>query len=208
MSTPRIALLIGSSRQNGNCAGIAAWVSALLDTRLNGPDVPKSVEIVTVDPTHPPYPLGPVVDGTHIPAQVRDASKYASPAVQEWSRFVASCAAFVIVTPQYNWGYPGELKNALDHLYHEWSGKPVAIVTYGGHGGGRCAAQLQIVLGGGLKMQVLEEPVGISLPESYVRSTERVTPGDTPEFLLPYVDAINRVADQLREKLDTAAAPQ
>lgn len=135
MSTPRIALLIGSSRQNGNCAGIAAWVSALLNARLNGPNAPNAVEIVTVDPTQPPYPLGPVVDGTHIPAQVRDVSKYASPAVQEWSKFAASCAAFVIVTPQYNWGYPGELKNALDHLYHEWSGKPVAIVTYGGHGG-------------------------------------------------------------------------
>jgi NAD(P)H-dependent FMN reductase len=50
------------------------------------------------------------------------------------------------VTPQYNWGYPAVLKNAIDHLYKEWHGKPEMIVTYGGHGGHggtKCAAQLR-----------------------------------------------------------------
>jgi NAD(P)H-dependent FMN reductase len=41
----------------------------------------------------------------------------------------------VFVSPQYNWGYPAPLKNAIDHLYKEWLGKPAVIVTYGGHGG-------------------------------------------------------------------------
>ena len=54
----------------------------------------------------------------------------------------------MFVTPQYNWGYPAPLKNALDHLFKEWSGKPAMIVTYGGHGGVRCAAQLRQVLDG------------------------------------------------------------
>ena len=43
---------------------------------------------------------------------------------------------------QYNWGYPASLKNALDYLYHEWTGKPAGIISYGGHGGGKAAAQL------------------------------------------------------------------
>ena len=53
-----------------------------------------------------------------------------------------------MVTPQYNWGYPAPLKNAIDHLYSEWGGKPAMIVTYGGHGGTRCADQLRQVLDG------------------------------------------------------------
>ncbi|MEI9929658.1 MAG: NADPH-dependent FMN reductase [Rhizomicrobium sp.] len=71
---------------------------------------------------------------------------YSHPHTHAWSIKIASAAAFVFVTPQYNWGYPAALKNALDHLYKEWSGKPAMIVSYGGHGGGRAAAQLRQVL--------------------------------------------------------------
>lgn len=38
------------------------------------------------------------------------------------------------------------IKNAIDYLYHEWAGKPAMIVSYGGHGGGKAAAQLKQVL--------------------------------------------------------------
>jgi NAD(P)H-dependent FMN reductase len=65
---------------------------------------------------------------------------------------VSAADAFVFVTPQYNWGYPAPLKNALDHLYKEWANKPAVIVTYGGHGGGKCGRQLKQVLKG-LKMR-------------------------------------------------------
>lgn len=65
-----------------------------------------------------------------------------------WSRKVAGADAFVFVTPQYNWGYPAALKNAIDHLYQEWAGKPLMLVSYGGHGGDKCAAQLRQVAEG------------------------------------------------------------
>jgi NAD(P)H-dependent FMN reductase len=55
---------------------------------------------------------------------------------------------FFFVTPQYNWGYPASLKNALDHLLKEWNGKPALIVSYGHHGGVKAAAQLRQVLEG------------------------------------------------------------
>lgn len=45
-------------------------------------------------------------------------------------------------TPQYNWNVP---KVVLDHLFHEWAGKPVMIMNYGGHGGGKEAAALREV---------------------------------------------------------------
>lgn len=37
--------------------------------------------------------------------------------------------AVMIVTPEYNGGYPASLKNVVDLLYKEWRKKPVSIVT-------------------------------------------------------------------------------
>ncbi len=65
---------------------------------------------------------------------------------RRWSQLIARLDAFVIVTPEYNHGYPGQLKNALDTLYQPWNHKPVAFVAYGGFSGGaRSAMQLQSV---------------------------------------------------------------
>ncbi len=71
--------------------------------------------------------------------------QYALEHTRAWSRKIAAAPAFVFVAPQYNGGYPAALKNAIDHVYEEWAGKPAMIVTYGGHGGGYCAEQLQQV---------------------------------------------------------------
>ncbi|MGI8880547.1 MAG: NADPH-dependent FMN reductase [Jatrophihabitans sp.] len=55
--------------------------------------------------------------------------------------------AFVFVTPEYNHGYPGGLKNFLDIYRHEWWGKPAAFVSYGGRSGGlRAVEQLRQVI--------------------------------------------------------------
>jgi len=35
----------------------------------------------------------------------------------------------IIVTPEYNGGYPASLKNVIDLLYDEWYKKPIAIST-------------------------------------------------------------------------------
>lgn len=78
------------------------------------------------------------------------------------------------MTPQFNHGYPGGLKNALDHLWWEWKDKPAMIVVYGGRGGERAATQLQQVLEGGLKMKVVAESVCVTLPIDYIRGEDRV----------------------------------
>ena len=54
--------------------------------------------------------------------------------------------AFIVVTPEYNHGYPAPLKALIDETGAEWHAKPVAFVSYGGVSGGlRAVEQLRQV---------------------------------------------------------------
>ena len=65
---------------------------------------------------------------------------------KKFSGRIARSDALVIVTPEYNHGYPGELKMMLDMAYKEYARKPMAICgTGGGLGGGRMTEQLRLV---------------------------------------------------------------
>jgi NAD(P)H-dependent FMN reductase len=90
------------------------------------------------------------------------------PGLREFSERVARSDALVIVTPEYNNGYPGVLKNALDYLQPEYRRKPIAIVTVsaGGFGGINCLAQLRLVT---LGMGAF--PVPAALPVSRVQDS-------------------------------------
>ena len=54
----------------------------------------------------------------------------------------------LIVTPEYNGGYPASLKNVIDLLYDEWHRKPIAIstVSSGAFGGSQVITSLQFTL--------------------------------------------------------------
>jgi NAD(P)H-dependent FMN reductase len=69
------------------------------------------------------------------------------PGLKEFGEKIGAADSFIIVTPEYNNGYPGVLKNALDYLLPEYERKPVGIVTVsaGGFGGINCLAQLRLV---------------------------------------------------------------
>lgn len=45
----------------------------------------------------------------------------------EFAEKIKSADAVLIVTPEYNGGYPASLKNVTDLLYEEWKHKPIAI---------------------------------------------------------------------------------
>jgi NAD(P)H-dependent FMN reductase/predicted ester cyclase len=69
-----------------------------------------------------------------------------SPALREYLARLQRADAFVIVTPEYNHGYPAGLKQAIDVAHSEWRAKPVAFVSYGGMAGGlRAVEQLRQV---------------------------------------------------------------
>jgi NAD(P)H-dependent FMN reductase len=146
---------MGSTRAGRLCPRIAEWVAETGREALTG-----ALEVVDLKD----WPL-PADDEPGVPA-VHDLQFEHTRA---WSRKIVQADAFVFVTPQYNWGYPAPLKNALDHLYKEWSGKPAMIVTYGGHGGGKCARQLRQVLKG-LKMKPVATMPGFALAHERIKA--------------------------------------
>ena len=102
---------------------------------------------------------------------------------------------YFFVTPQYNWGYPASLKNALDHLFNEWTGKPAVIVSYGHRGGGKAAAQLRQVLEG-LRMRPADAMPAITFSQEMLTADGRLR--DPATDFLPYVEAIEQAAEELR----------
>lgn len=68
--------------------------------------------------------------------------------VLEFAEKITSADGVIIVTPEYNGGYPASLKNVIDLLYKEWQRKPVAIATVsdGSFGGTQVITSLQFSL--------------------------------------------------------------
>ncbi|WP_198046088.1 NADPH-dependent FMN reductase [Novosphingobium aquimarinum] len=71
--------------------------------------------------------------------------EYETALQRAWGRTVARADAFLFVAPEYNHGYSGVLKNALDHIFAEWQDKPASCVSFGNVGGARMVENLQPV---------------------------------------------------------------
>jgi NAD(P)H-dependent FMN reductase len=68
------------------------------------------------------------------------------PGAPELRSRIEGCDGFVVVTPEYNHGYPAPLKQLIDSFGPEWHAKPVGFVSYGGISGGlRAVEQLRQV---------------------------------------------------------------
>jgi NAD(P)H-dependent FMN reductase len=145
--------VVGSNRPQRICPEIAAWVQqGLRAAELS------EVELVDLQEIGLPF-----LDEPIMPAQGR----YEHAHTVRWSERVRSYDGFVFVFPQYNWGYPAVLKNALDFLYHEWANKPAGLVTYGSRGGVLAATQLRQVLQG-LHMRSTETNIELKTDETMV----------------------------------------
>ena len=100
----------------------------------------------------------PVFDEPHHPR----LKKYEHDHTRSWSRAVEASDAFVFVTPEYNFGMPPSLLNAIDFLFHEWAYKPAAFVSYGGASGGVRSVQMAKQMLGPLKVVSIPESVAIA----------------------------------------------
>ena len=128
----RIAIIIGSTRPGRKAEAVAKWVYEIAQNRSDA-----EFELVDIKDFDLPLLDEPV---SAIMGQ------YTHQHTKIWSAKIASFDAYVFVTPEYNHGTSGALKNAVDFLYHEWVNKAAGFVSYGGAAGARAAEQLRLVL--------------------------------------------------------------
>jgi NAD(P)H-dependent FMN reductase len=123
----KVGLIYGSARQGRFCDTVARWTEKELG--LSG-----SFSVEVIDPA-------PHARSSRPETPNHDAGGYRTLRAQ-----LAEADAFVVVTPEYNHGYPAALKELIDSAGEEWHAKPVAFVSYGGVSGGlRAVEQLRQV---------------------------------------------------------------
>ncbi len=121
----KIQVIAGSTRENRKGFKVAQWVFEETKKLLD-------VEVELLD------------------LQQWDLPMYTEPHPKKAEQFKAKvneADGYIIVTPEYNHGYPASLKNALDYPYDEWNRKVVGFVGYAkGRGSGiRSVEQLKQV---------------------------------------------------------------
>ncbi len=127
-----IAVIVGSTRQGRFAEKPARWILEHVRQRNN-------VEARLLDLRD--YPM-PFFEEAVTPATPGRAP-YANEVVQRWTAQIATADGFIFVTPEYNFGPPAVLKNALDWVYPEWNRKAAAFVSYGSVSGARSIQQLR-----------------------------------------------------------------
>lgn len=123
----RLAMIYGSNREGRLCDTVADWAAAEVDKS-------GAFSLLRLDPAG-------------LDLSLRHPGRD-DPTVAGLRRAIATADAFLVVTPEYNRGYPAPLKFMIDCASHEWHAKPVAFVSYGGISGGlRAVEQLRLVFG-------------------------------------------------------------
>ena len=122
----KIAIIIGTARLESATQKIAPFI---INHIKNYPDI----EVMVVDVQH--YP--------------QTATGGLSPELyEEYKKNIISADGVIIISPEYNHSFPGELKMLLDNLKQEYTKKPVAIcgISAGAFGGARMIQSLEPVL--------------------------------------------------------------
>ena len=128
----RIAIIIGSTRPGRNGEAVAKWVYEIAQKRSDA-----EFELVDIKDFNLPLldePVPPIM------------GQYSKPHTKAWAAKIGSFDGYVFVTPEYNHGISGALKNAIDFLFAEWNNKAAGFVSYGGASGARAVEQLRLVL--------------------------------------------------------------
>jgi len=128
-----VAVIVGSTRPGRKALDVANWVMEIAGTR--GDAAFELVDIQDFDLPLLDEPLPPAM------------GQYSQPHTKAWAARIAEFDGFVFVTPEYNHGTSGALKNAIDYLYKEWNNKAAGFVGYGSAGGARAIESLRLVMG-------------------------------------------------------------
>lgn len=162
----KLGVIVASTREGRVGLPIAEWFMGLAST--DAALETSLIDLKTIDlpllsePEHPRL------------------KRYSQAKTQSWSELVSGFDTFVFVTPEYNFGAPPALINALDHLYQEWNYKPAGFVSYGGVSGGtRSVAMTKMILTT-LKMVPIVEAVAIPFFTTHMDKESGRFNGDEP----------------------------
>ena len=98
----KVGIIIGSTRPGRRSKQVADWLQKQLTEN-------DKVEFDEIDLRTVKLPF---LDESGLPA----LGQYKHSHTREWSKLISNYDGFIFVFPQYNWGYPAVLKNALDYL--------------------------------------------------------------------------------------------
>ena len=144
----RIAIIIGSTRPGRNGEAVGKWAYDIARKRSDA-----NFELVDVAE----FKL-PLLDEPMPPS----FGQYSHEHTRVWSAKMASFDGYVFVTPEYNHGIPGALKNAIDFLNQEWINKAAGFIGYGATMGARSVEHLRLVLAE-LQVATVRAQVGLSM---------------------------------------------
>ena len=176
-----LQVINGTTREGRFSERVAAWVMSRLEQH-------EAFELELVDLRDHPLPF---FDGD---APARTGREYADEAVTRFSRVIDRADGYVILTGEYNHGYPAVLKNALDSTFVEWRRKPVAYVGWGNTGGARAIEQLRAVAVE-FEMAPLRHAVHV-LPDVFVALRQASDPADLAPFA-PLESRLDMLAEDL-----------
>ena len=129
----KIAIILGSTRPGRIGESVATWALEVASKRTDA-----EFELVDIAD----YNL-PLLDEPVPPS----LGQYSKEHTKRWAAKIDSFDAFIFVTPEYNHGIPGALKNALDFIFKEWNNKAAGFVSYGSAYGARAVEGLRLVMG-------------------------------------------------------------
>ncbi|ABP54800.1 bifunctional NAD(P)H-dependent oxidoreductase/GNAT family N-acetyltransferase [Salinispora tropica] len=116
---------------------------------------------------------------------------------RRWSAIVDAADGFIAITPEYNYGMPATLKNALDYLRREWAWKPIGFVSYGNTSAGTRAVQHAKQVVTALRLVPLGATIAIRISDATSRG--RLQPDVARDRAgLDLLDELVRVAHALR----------
>ena len=157
-TTLKIAIVIGSTRPGRLGEAVGKWVHDIARKRSDADYALLDIAQFNLPLLDEPMPA--------------TFGQYSQPHTRAWPAKIASFDGYVFVTPEYNHGISGALKNAIDFLSHEWSDKAAGFIGYGYKMGARAIEQLRTVKA---SVQVkLQADIGVSEVEKQAaRARER-----------------------------------
>lgn len=136
----------------------------------------------------------PLFDEPNHPSQ----KNYVNDHTKAWSAQIEQADAYVIVTPEYNFGTPPALNNALNYLFQEWHYKPVAFVSYGGLSGGTRSVQMTKQTVTTLKMVPIVEAVNLPFFSQHLDGSRFAPPENAQKSALTLLTELHRWATALK----------